>query len=585
MNNETRTCQSCKTAFTIEPDDFAFYEKIQVPPPTWCPECRGKRRMIWWNERNLFRKKEALGGKEIFSTYPEGSDVVIYGHDDWWSDKWDALSYGQDPDFSKPFLAQVQELNRTVPWAAKSVQQMVNSDYCNQASRNKNCYLCFNGNDSEECAYGVAFSGMRECYDFLNVNTCELSYEIFWADKCYGCFYCLDIDSCRNVWFSKDMSNCQDCVGCAGLRNKQYCILNQQYSKEEYKKKFDELNLGSHIANRSFFDEVRALWLTIPVKYMRGWNNVNVLGDYIESSKNARYCFEIVGGENIKYSQNVAFGVKDSHDYTNWGLQSELIYESVSVGENNRNIKFSFDCWPNCNDLEYCLNCHSSSDLFGCVGLKKKQYCILNKQYTKEEYFTLREKIIAHMNDMPYTDKEGRTYRYGEFFPAEFSPLAYNETIIADYYPVAKEQAVTEGFLWRDPNPREFQTTMVASDLPDHIRDATDDMVKQVIACASCRRAYRIIPSELKFYKRFSLPLPRLCHNCRYRERLAFRNPMKWQRRSCMCAGEASASGAYRNLAPHLHAAAACENTFDTTYPPDSSYTVYCEPCYQAEMA
>ena len=95
---------------------------------------------------------------------------------------------------------------------------------------------------------------------------------------------------------------------------------------------------------------------------MHGFKNVNVLGEYIENSKNIKYCFELINCEDMKYSQNVD-QAKDSYDYTNWGLHSELIYDSVSIGENCRNIKFSFDCWPNCTDLEYCLNCHSSSNL------------------------------------------------------------------------------------------------------------------------------------------------------------------------------------------------------------------------------
>jgi hypothetical protein len=38
MKNETKNCQNCKNDFTIESEDFKFYEKIKVPPPTWCPD-------------------------------------------------------------------------------------------------------------------------------------------------------------------------------------------------------------------------------------------------------------------------------------------------------------------------------------------------------------------------------------------------------------------------------------------------------------------------------------------------------------------------------------------------------------------
>jgi len=54
MNVEKRMCQNCKREFTITPDDFAFYSKIKVPPPTFCPDCRLQRRMTFRNERSLF---------------------------------------------------------------------------------------------------------------------------------------------------------------------------------------------------------------------------------------------------------------------------------------------------------------------------------------------------------------------------------------------------------------------------------------------------------------------------------------------------------------------------------------------------
>ena len=62
MNSETRRCQNCKTDFAIEPEDFAFYEKIKVPPPTFCPECRLIRRSLFRNERVLYRKKDDMSG-------------------------------------------------------------------------------------------------------------------------------------------------------------------------------------------------------------------------------------------------------------------------------------------------------------------------------------------------------------------------------------------------------------------------------------------------------------------------------------------------------------------------------------------
>ncbi|MEI8091831.1 MAG: hypothetical protein WCG98_06540 [bacterium] len=45
----------------------------------------------------------------------------------------------------------------------------------------------------------------------------------------------------------------------------------------------------------------------------------------------------------------------------------------------------------------YVLDVHHSSNMFGCVGMRDKEYCILNKQYTREEYETLVPQIIEKM--------------------------------------------------------------------------------------------------------------------------------------------------------------------------------------------
>ncbi|RJQ29316.1 hypothetical protein C4571_01660, partial [Candidatus Parcubacteria bacterium] len=78
MNSEAKTCQNCKNQFTIEAEDFGFYKRIGVPPPTWCPECRIVRRMFFRNERSLYRRKCDLCEKGILSMYPEGALFPVY---------------------------------------------------------------------------------------------------------------------------------------------------------------------------------------------------------------------------------------------------------------------------------------------------------------------------------------------------------------------------------------------------------------------------------------------------------------------------------------------------------------------------
>ncbi|RJQ28345.1 hypothetical protein C4571_03785, partial [Candidatus Parcubacteria bacterium] len=83
MESETRVCQNCESQFMIEPEDFDFYKKIDVPPPTWCPDCRMKRRLTWRNEHDLYRRKDDAGGKEIFSGFPPDAPIKIYEKEYW----------------------------------------------------------------------------------------------------------------------------------------------------------------------------------------------------------------------------------------------------------------------------------------------------------------------------------------------------------------------------------------------------------------------------------------------------------------------------------------------------------------------
>jgi len=581
MNAEIKTCQNCKASFTIEPEDFDFYAKMKVPPPTFCPECRAIRRMMFWNQSNLYRAKDTRTGKEIFSTYPEQSKIKIYDHDHWWSDAWDPMEYGRPVDFSRPFLEQLQELNLAVPVPNKSVRGMINSEYCNQASYQKDCYLCFNGGNSENCLYCIGFQRLKDTMDVCAAFNLELCYEIYQGENCSQCFFSSDVINCRDVWFSRDCIDCSDCFGCVNLRHKKYCIFNVQYDKENYQKKLKEFDKGSYRALANIKETFAKLYYTAPHKYIHGIQNANVSGDYVYHSKNAHDVFEADGLENVRYSENFAPTVKDSYDYTNWGENSELVYESVSCGDNCRNIKFCFDCWPAVEDTEYSLGCHSSSDLFGCVGLSKKKYCILNVAYSKEEYFALREKIIKQMKEMPYVDAGGRIYSYGEFLPSQFSPLAYNETIAIDYYPKTKTEAEAAGYVWRDPDPREYKTTMNASDIPDHIKDVQDGITKEIIQCSHCGKAYRILDQELLFYRRFAIPAPRHCHQCRYLRRLVIRNPRKLYDRRCQCHGKTQASPDHESHPTGTQ----CPNKFRTSYAPDRKEIIYCESCYNAEVA
>lgn len=589
MTSETKTCQNCKQDFVIEPEDFTFYERIKVPPPTFCPDCRSTRRMAWRNERSWYRRTCDATGKSILSTFHPESGFKVYEQNYWKSDAWDPLGYGKDIDMTRPFLSQFQDLLKVVPQPNLVQKNLVNSEYSNVALNLKNCYQCVGIDGGEDSAY--CFSGIldvKNSFDIYQSTGSEQSYELIDCSRSSKVCFAEVCEGCVSSRLLYDCRNCTDCIACVGLRNKQRCIFNQEYAKEQYERELAKFDFGSYQKLQAARVEFEELKLRIPHKFAAIVKSENAVGDNIRNSRDVRG-FDIRDNtEHVRYSYRVHHNCSDIWDAMVAWNGAEQEYEVMSCS--GQRIVCSALIWGGF-DIQYSYNCFDCNNLFACIGLKNKQYCILNKQYTKEEYEKLVHQIARHMNDMPYVDQKGRVYGYGEFFPPELSPFAYNETIAQEYFPLTKEQAEIRGFKWRDPEEKNYDIQVSSGQLPDYIKDVTDDIVGRVIECAhkgncndQCTKAFKIIPEELSFYRRMTLPLPRLCPNCRHYERVRRRNPLKLWHRKCQCRGEKSENGVYKNTTQHFHKDDHCPNEFETSYSPERKEIVYCEQCYNSEV-
>ena len=594
MDSQIKNCQNCKKDFVIEPDDFVFYEKIKVPPPTWCPDCRLQRRMVVRNEHFLYKTKCGRTGKTMFSMYPAVAKLNVWDYNEWIKNDWDSEEYGRDYDFSRSFFEQFKELLQTTPVPSKSVTLPINSDYCNNSSYMKDSYLSFGGTYGENLLYCLNSAKSKYCVDSAFIVSGEFSYDSFFNQKCARDFYSSYCTECHSIYFCRECVGCSDCFGCFGLKNKSLHIFNEPYSKEEYNRKLEELNLSSRKSIEEIKNKVVKFWIKHPVKYARNYKNENCLGEYISNSRNVYKGYYVIGGENLKYCHSLYNSpAKDSYDHYRFGLNSELIYECSSCGDQISNIKFSYGCFNNCRNVEYSFYCNRVSNLFGCAGLHDKEYCIFNKQYTKEEYEKLVPKIIEQMSGMSYTDKEGRVFKYGEFFPPEISPYSYNESIAHEYFPLTKLQVELYGMTWSEPEEKFYDPTIKFNQIPDSIKDTPESITAEILECAhhnkncghQCTGAFKVIPQELDFYKRFNIPLPNLCPNCRYYERISQRAPIQLWRRKCQCGGVKSVNGVYTNAVNHQNGESQCINEFETSYAPDRPEIVYCEQCYQQEVA
>ena len=568
MKKETKMCQNCKGDFTIDPDDFSFYEKIKVPPPTWCPPCRMTRRLAYGNSWGVYFRNCDKCGERTLTMYRPENPAKVYCDPCWWADDWDGTEYGIDYNPEKNFLEQWRELRARTPHFAKDAvyTSLKNCEYTNAIAFSKNCYFSFWLDYCENIYYSAFLNNTKDCIDIFRAYKSDLCYESVGVGHCSRIYFSNECDNCIDVWFSRNCYGCINCFGCANLRNKSYMIFNVKYSNEDYFKKMEEFKLNTRSGLSKMLEKTSAFWQKLPYREYTGNSlNLNVSGDYLYESKNAKHCYMCSGLEESKYTQLVSVPkATNCMDYYGWGNSADLIYECSICGEDISRLKFSYGIFSSGLDSEYCGFCIGAKNNFGCANLKRKQYCILNKVYPKEEYEKLKAKIIEDMNNNPYIDSLGRVYKYGEFFPPEFSLFPYEDSNASKFVKKSKEQALKEGYNWQDKIENTYEKTITGDDLPETIEEANDKVLDEIIECTSCRKAYRIVKDELNMYKKINIPLPNKCPRCREERRFSLIN---------------------KPTTENFTNCAKCKKEIMTMYDLSLEKIIYCEKCYQQEVS
>lgn len=547
-----KNCKTCKKNFEIRPEDLIFYEQVKTAPPLDCPDCRMARRLVFRNERTFYKRKCDLCKKDMVSLYPSDSPYTVYCHDCWWSDKWDPKSFEKDYDLGKSFFEQLNELLLDVPRIGLVVLNNVRSEYTNGSAENKDCYLIFAADYNEDCLYGRLLQRCKGCVDCAFAHESELCYECIDIRNCFKCLFSEQCQTSSDLMFCYNMRDSDSCIFCTNGRHMSNAILNVKYSKEEYEKKKTEI-LSSYENIEKAKKEFAELKAKTVVKFASQTKCHDVTGDYLHNCHEGVMLFDTYDAKNCSYMIDTESPI-DSMDCNNYYYKPERGYNVMGClqSSNLKNCSFVFYS----NEIEYCENCHNLTSSMGCVGVKKGQFMILNKEYTKEEYYELKRKIDEQMKE------EGT---YGQYFPAKLAPFAYNETLAHEYLPLQKEVALERGFVWQEKTTGTYgKETIKKGAVPGSIEKVTDKILDEVLICEKCDKNFRITKAELDFYRRMNLPLPHKDFECRHQERISKRNPHKLWRRKCMKEG--------------------CPNEFETSYSPDRPEIVYCETCYQQEV-
>jgi hypothetical protein len=262
-----------------------------------------------------------------------------------------------------------------------------NSDHADNLFRSKDCYYVFDSADMQECLhvadgvretndvdcdFGVGSEGNCECQDFVDSNSCYGSQSFA---RCY------------NIWYGWYLVDCHDCFGCANLTNKSFCAFNVQYTEEEYQKLLPQLKEMPEAEVRRKLQEI--IFKIPQVHAEQIENNNSDYCDYAYFNNNCYYCFDCAYDEDSGYLVT-SYNCKDCWNSNNLVRSeqsaecaySEDLYNCFKVSDSSR-----------CTDSYYLEDCNDCHDCFGCVKLANKSYCILNIQYTKDEYFKKLEDL------------------------------------------------------------------------------------------------------------------------------------------------------------------------------------------------
>ena len=236
------------------------------------------------------------------------------------------------------------------------------------------------------------------------------------------------------------------------------------------------------------------------------------------------------------------------------GGNSSMLYGTTNIGSQSSNVKFSVSSKFS-RDSEFIFNCNNVHHCFMSFGLRDKSYCILNVQYSEEEYYKLVDKIKVQMLE---------NGEYNDGLGLEFSAQAYNFSLGQNYFPLSNNEIIKlGGYVAKEPETNVGNVKILSADkIPQTIDEVKNDIINYAIECNVTKRPFRITSSELEFYKKMKLPIPITHPTVRMEENLKVTTLGKKYLSNCV----------------------KCQKQIYSMFDSKENYILYCEQCYQQEV-
>ena len=250
-------------------------------------------------------------------------------------------------------------------------------DYIYHSKNLLNCFDCANCTNSLYLYDSYMCANSVDC-DYAVES--ELCYESVDPFKCFNCEYLENCSQMTDSSYSYACTNCHDVFGSVNLKNKSFCIFNRQLTEAKYKERAKQFKSLPSEKVLKMLDQLKELY---PWTQTNEENNENsAYGNYIYHNKNCYLCFDASHNENCGYLYDSFYNTA-CYDLT-YSSHTELSCEAV---DSDKLFNCNFAVYSSsCLDSSYIFNCFDVKNSLGCVGLSHKQYCILNRQLSKEEY-------------------------------------------------------------------------------------------------------------------------------------------------------------------------------------------------------
>ncbi|EKD33417.1 MAG: hypothetical protein ACD_76C00034G0003 [uncultured bacterium] len=549
-----RVCALTGEKWFMDEEEIGWYKKFNVPASRLAPLTR------WWCQTGFFLgyqwwwNKHAKTGKPILTFVHPATGIRVLPDKEWFEE--DFVSAGRAVDFKLSFFKQMRELQLAVPMLSdRNAQEPINS-ISKFSMGDVNSYFVMFTKSRNTLFSGWSFD-VENCSELFNTSFVTNSFNIADSHHIHNCRFVRLSSNCLNSMFLFDCRNCEFCFGATNKRNKKYLWLNEQLSKDEWERRYSKIDMRSRLRLDEMVLQFRqlvqdAIW---PENFNE--KAIDSIGEYLTNVTRVSWGYSCLDG--VHDVKNVNYGKGDSYDSADCSglVDSNNCYYSVNSVRSSQ-IKYSYSCQDS-QKLEYCMQCMNCEDCFGCIGLNRKKFCLLNKQYSEQDYWKLVDEIKCVMLSVG---------DYGEFLPLSMS-TGYFPEAGARFVGAPKTIGVEKlGALDFDPNSEgaigmelsQAKDIIQVSEVPDNINDIdSNEWVGKAVFDPDFKRRFSYLRPEIEFHKKMGIALSRKHFISRFQSMIEELNNGRLETDNC----------------------SNCENEIivanSLSYP---NRTIYCKPCY-----